>query len=73
MRVYIKVIPKSSQNKLEKQADGSYKAWVRAVPEKGRANQALVELVAQEWQVAKNQVEVIAGKTSRTKLVEIRD
>jgi hypothetical protein len=71
MRFYVKVIPRSSQSRLEQQTDGECKAWVTAPPEKGKANQVLIGLIAQELGVKKRQVEIIAGKTSRVKLVEI--
>ncbi len=71
MRIYIKVIPKSSQRKVEKMDDGTYKVWVTVVPEKGRANQEVIKLLAKYFQVAKSQVEILSGKTAKVKLVEI--
>jgi hypothetical protein len=48
--------------------DGRYiQARVRAVPENGKANAALVELVARELGVAKSTVTVTAGQTHRLK------
>lgn len=44
---------------------------VRAVPEKGKANQALAVLIATWIGVAKSCVAVAAGHTSRYKTVEI--
>ncbi len=71
MRVYIKVIPKSSQNKIEKMEDGSYKVWVTVVPEKGKANQAVVKLLSKYFKVAKSQIEIVGGKTAREKIVDV--
>jgi len=47
------------------------KARVRAVPEKGRANAALEELVAKALGVPKSAVSVIAGRTARLKSVRV--
>lgn len=47
------------------------KARVRAAPEKGQANAALEALVAKAVGVAKSQVSVARGTTSRMKIVEI--
>jgi uncharacterized protein len=44
-------------------------ARVRAVPEKGKANAALVALLAKTLGLAKRQVEVAKGSTSRIKTV----
>src|SRR4051794_3359247 len=46
-------------------------ARVRAVPDKGQANRALVELLAKTLRVPKSDVEVIAGQTARLKQVRI--
>jgi len=71
MRIYIKVIPKSSQNKVEKISDGEYKAWVTSAPVGGAANKKVIELVADFFDVSKSQVEIVAGKTTRKKIVDI--
>lgn len=43
------------------------KASVRAVPEDGRANEALVALVAKASRIAKGRIAVASGHTSRAK------
>jgi uncharacterized protein (TIGR00251 family) len=47
------------------------KARVRAVPEKGKANAALVKLLAKHLKLGKTRLDVTKGKTSRVKTVEI--
>lgn len=71
MRIIVRVQPRSKQTKLVKLEEGHYKAWVSAPPEAGRANEALLVLVAEEFNVAKSQVRIVIGKTAREKLVEI--
>ncbi len=71
MRIYLKVIPKSSQNKIEKMEDGSYKVWVTVVPEKGKANRAVIKLLSKYFKVAKSQIEIVGGKTAREKIVDV--
>ena len=44
---------------------------MRAVPENGKANEALVRLVAGTLQVAKSAVTVKSGATGRTKVITI--
>jgi uncharacterized protein YggU (UPF0235/DUF167 family) len=48
-----------------------WKARVAAPPERGRANEALVELLAGALNVPRSSVCVVAGHTSRAKVVEI--
>jgi len=57
----------------EAASDGSLhlKCRVRAVPENGKANTALVELLAKTLTVPKSAVTIVAGAASRRKKVEI--
>ena len=71
MRIYIKVVPKSSQSKIKKVSENEYKAWVTVVPEKGKANQAVIKLLAKYFKVSKSQVNIVGGRTARTKIVDI--
>ncbi|MCB1386320.1 MAG: DUF167 domain-containing protein [Nitratireductor sp.] len=49
------------------------RASVRAVPEKGRANKALVGLLARALGCPKSDIELIAGETSRLKRLALPD
>ena len=51
--------------------DGALKVRVTEPPTEGRANRAVVELLAEKFGVPKSQVEIVAGETSRRKLVKI--
>jgi uncharacterized protein len=45
---------------------------VAAPPERGRANEALVQLLAGALDVPRSSVRVVAGQTGRAKVVEIQ-
>jgi uncharacterized protein (TIGR00251 family) len=47
------------------------KARVNAVPEKGRANQALIALLAKAIKVPKSEITVVTGETARQKILRI--
>lgn len=47
------------------------KVAVAAPPEDGRANAALVALLARDWRVPKSRVHVVGGATARGKLVRV--
>ncbi len=51
--------------------DGSIKADVAGVPEAGRANKALMALIAREFDVPITAVELTAGHTSTRKRVHV--
>ena len=50
---------------------GVLKASVTQVPEGGKANKALIKLLAKEWKLAKSQLDVLQGQTSRNKVLRV--
>lgn len=68
----VKVIPKSATNAIVGFLDEeTLKIRVAAVPEKGKANAELKSFLAEEFQVAKENVEIISGETDVVKLIRI--
>ncbi len=67
----IRLTPRAARDGFDGLKQGRLQARVRAVPEDGCANAALVELVADEIGVAKSTVSIAAGKTARLKTVLI--
>jgi uncharacterized protein len=67
----VKVKPNAKSHRLEEQPDGSFIAHVKVPPVDGKANQALIELVATWFGVSKSHVRIKLGHTSRNKVVEI--
>ncbi|MFA5794353.1 MAG: DUF167 domain-containing protein [Candidatus Brocadiia bacterium] len=72
MRIELKVIPNASKN-LVKQEPGQFKVYLTASPTDGKANAALIEVLAKHFKIAKRRVAIIRGQTSRYKLVEIEE
>jgi len=73
---YVRLTPKGGRDAVEgweAAADGSrrLKARVRAVPEDGKANTALVALLAETLRVPKSAVRIVSGATARLKRIEI--
>jgi uncharacterized protein (TIGR00251 family) len=68
----VKVIPRSAKTELAGElSDGTIKVRVSAPPEKGRANDALCDFLAQHYNVPRAHVQVISGHTSALKLVRL--
>ncbi len=72
MKLSVKVFPKSSRRELIVK-NGMVKAYINAAPERGKANKALTELIAEKYGVAKSRVVIIKGGTGRNKVVEVLD
>lgn len=74
--LYIRVTPKSARSEiggLYTGADGrmSLQVKVRAQPEKGKANEASIELLADAFGLPKRAFTITAGETDRLKTVRI--
>lgn len=72
MDITIKVIPKSSKTELVGQLpDGTWKIRVAAAPEKGKANKALCDFLADHFGVPPSRVVILSGEKSHIKRVRI--
>lgn len=70
----IKVIPRAKKTEfVERMADATLKIRLKAVPEKGRANEELISFLAGELHVTKEDIEIVSGFTDARKLVRIPD
>lgn len=71
-RLAIRVHPGARREGVTgRRADGAWTLAVRAVPEGGRANRAVEQLLAEVLGVAKGQVTVVRGQASRAKIVDV--
>ncbi|QIB67298.1 DUF167 domain-containing protein [Kineobactrum salinum] len=71
-RLTVKVVPGASRNKVVGMLGEALKIRVQAPPEKGKANAAVLKLVAQFLDLPAKQLSICAGHTSATKVVEIQ-
>lgn len=67
----ILVQPRASRAKIGPMHDGRIKIAVTAPPVEGEANAAVIELLAKQLGIARGDIEVIAGASSRRKTVRI--
>ena len=66
-----KIHPQAKENKIQaKMQDGTYKISLTAVPENGKANEALIEFLSKETHLPKKQIHLLNGHTSRIKTIQ---
>jgi uncharacterized protein (TIGR00251 family) len=68
---FLQVIPNASRNQVVSCAEGTLKLKVQAPPEEGRANRAVIELLAKHFGVSKRAIRLLSGERSREKRVSI--
>lgn len=71
MKIWVRVRPQAKRDELKKTGEGEFTVWVRAPAREGKANEALVGLVADYFSVSKSSVTILQGRTSKRKLLEI--
>ncbi len=69
--IRVKVKPKAREASLQQLSDGSWLARVRSAPTEGKANDELIDLVADYFRCPKGAVSIKSGAASRTKLIRI--
>ena len=72
--VAVRLTPKAAKNRIGEvraSADGkeALRVWVTAPPEGGKANKALIALLAKEWKMAKGGITIKTGARGRNKTV----
>jgi uncharacterized protein (TIGR00251 family) len=70
-RISVTVSPGAARTELVGRHGDGWKARVAAPPERGRANDALVELLAGALSVPRSSVRVVSGLTAKKKVVEV--
>ncbi len=76
MRLKLRVTPNAGRDVIEgfeRLSDGTevLRLRVAAVPDRGKANAAVVALLAKALHVPKSSITVVSGETARLKTVEI--
>jgi uncharacterized protein (TIGR00251 family) len=71
--IEVKVKPNARSSSLERLADGTYLAQLKAPPVDGQANEELVALLARHFGCAKAAVVIKSGGASRSKRVVVPD
>lgn len=68
----VKVIPRSSREEIVGVLDGKLKVKLTSPPVDGKANTALIQLLAQEMNISRNHIQIVRGATSTLKQVFVR-
>ncbi len=75
--VRIKLTPKASSNSIDdlfQDENGVFwlKVKVTTVPENGKANKALVNLLSKSWKIPKSNFSFVAGEIDRYKILSLK-
>ena len=69
----VKAFPGSKSNGLKGVHDALLKVAVTAAPEKGKANKAIIAVLAQTLGLKKNQLSIVSGATASRKQIVVQE
>jgi uncharacterized protein (TIGR00251 family) len=70
LKIKVRVTPRSSREEVLKTGD-DYIVRVKAQPREGKANEAVIKLLAEYFRVTRSSVRITSGLSGRNKIVEI--
>ncbi|PIP47539.1 MAG: hypothetical protein COX14_05750 [Chloroflexi bacterium CG23_combo_of_CG06-09_8_20_14_all_45_10] len=70
MKIQIKVKPNSKTEEVSQESD-NFIVKVKEPPKEGRANQAVIKLLAKHFGVSQGEVRILSGFKSKSKVIEV--
>ncbi|OGH10505.1 MAG: hypothetical protein A2857_04375 [Candidatus Levybacteria bacterium RIFCSPHIGHO2_01_FULL_36_15] len=71
MKITVKVKTKSKVQDVKKIDENNYRVCVKEAPVDGKANKALIKIIAKYFKISSSRIIIISGETSRQKIIEI--
>jgi uncharacterized protein (TIGR00251 family) len=71
-RLSLRVLPGAGRSEVVGRYGSAWKVRIGAAPERGRANAALLRLLAQQLRIARSEITLVSGHAGRDKVVELR-
>ena len=71
MKITIRVKPNARKNDVQKVAENQFVVTVIAPPVEGKANEKVIEVLAEYFHKPKRSVTIVRGKTAKEKIIEI--
>jgi uncharacterized protein (TIGR00251 family) len=72
MKIQVKVKPNSKTEEVSQEGD-SFIVKVKEPPKEGKANHAVIKLLAEHFGVPRSQVRILSGFRSRNKVIEVAE
>lgn len=70
MKIFVKTKPNAKEEKIKKIDETHFEVWVKEPAEKGKANKAVLKVLAEYFKISKSRFMLVSGKTSKQKIIE---
>ena len=71
MKIFVKAKSRAKENKIEKIDESNFIVSVKEAPVEGRANRAVIRVLADYFNIAQSNIRIISGHNSKQKVIEI--
>lgn len=72
MILEVKITPNASKNEILRWEENRLVIKIQGIPEKGIVNENLINFLAKVLEIAKSQIKIVSGRTSRLKKLNIQ-
>lgn len=73
MRIQVRVKPRSKTEDVTREMDGDvYVVRVKEPPVEGKANRAVLKLLAKHFGVPESRLRIVSGLTGKNKVIEVK-
>jgi uncharacterized protein len=72
MKIQVKVKPNSRTEEISREGN-NFIVKVKEPPKEGKANQAVIKLLAEHFGIPQSQVRILSGFKSRNKVVDVAE
>ncbi len=72
MKIQVRVKPNSKTEEINQEGD-KFVVKVKEPPKEGKANQAVIKLLAKHFGVSQSQVRILSGFKSKSKVIELEE
>jgi uncharacterized protein (TIGR00251 family) len=73
MLIKVKVFPEAKEEGIVKRADDEFEVRVKEKAEEGRANRAVIRMLANYFKISESKIRLIKGFKERNKIFEIKE
>jgi uncharacterized protein (TIGR00251 family) len=71
VQLRLKIQPNSKKEGFEKLSDGTWKLKIRAPAVEGKANERVIEILADVFRCRRSEVQIISGEKAKLKTIDI--
>ncbi len=73
MKISVKIKPNSKESKVERKGENIFLVYVKSPPIENKANQELVEIISDYFNIPKSKVLILSGLHTKNKIIEIKE